>query len=1708
MKGEDQRLSAIGLTVKESLAAVKRAASLNRVSKLGARRGPRNELFQAKTNELARRIVDLREVESPDTWRNRVNSAARNDTSLRLDRRTPLVLVPLRLQLRNFDIDGRRVLRIIVSPTLQSLDDSLGPTEPEVQAGQAFWESVDLLPAGDSEAGTALVQQLISEVGARRVFRVLEMTKPGGDPEALCCLGEKIPARVLGLPERLQARGYNADGSERFHVVGKAIDPIRWLSFDDEVESDSALLDPTLTKWRDASGRERSGDGLSANSLFAPSRPKRTANVYKEGTLEWARVEMPTVVSESTEFSALEAAGFGLEVELPGTQPLDPVARILVTGLATSGTAAQQAELFSEILNEHRLAGQLEFVDVATPTNNDGPFLSGFDGANDAAVIWNEFVESGNAESTADREPNLPGAHGPTIPIKRPSVVKERYADLLGIAEATWRGVGGDVGSEADAAASVVGVLETAGIQAVIPEFQSAGLSLSRYHPGAYLRPFRIDRTPYSVLPLANTRAADGLSELRIKWLAVSEQRLSVVKSGSPSTLTDVLKLQAVSSPEMPVLSKAREKAVGDTVFRVSPRADAGAIRREVVEEASSTPDEGSSEGGETLVRSGVGVAGAKEGLDLGSVWSLLTSLSTTATKKYDPYRAHREIVGERFALKPDAVLPLPAPGPLLTNADDAFLSLPWPKVPFFLSRPTSINSSVGPPVAPTPDSLLEAIVFEGIQSARTDYLREMQRAMEKFHGALLYEAMMLGRFQGSGGGFAPPSPPWGPYLSQFAETELSNRGHDPRAMKEAVADLEIIDPGVFVDGFRAVEDGTFSSWKSNLVLDGLASVAIGSDIRGDDTRAEIKDLPGFSAAELAVTADPTLGYASGASARLDPSAFEAEARPGARREETHTMPRGAGLVVNLPHTKTVGNVPYNMISGLPISQSLTNIIAGPESPTARYNGFVRGLVSHLIQLRSLGSRVKPWMVMETLDALSHRLDTIATGRGFQALLAQREQDSSGIYLGAYGMVEAYDPNENVAMKVAGRWTAPASRGGFLVCPNPVQAKAAAALRSSYLAFEPGQEGPFSMQLASEDVRAGVYIARRSNSSSLSWVVGERFERLRREEAKDYDIPLKDFLEAFPLPEAAPTKTPSLGVVPDGGAIVESWLAHQSGGTSIDWYCASVKEDAEPDISAAVDRICKGTAEYFDHASDLILHEQVCGLMAGELGRVQRYSAALEGEADVPEFKHVKQGARSGHRYTTRLICSLAAGPSDWAGANLLSSVYPELSRWVESLVGSPNQYSFGVRGWRNGLPYAWSFPVSEVGVGVLAWSALTDKEVARAFVESWFSTLHSDVEEVEVLLTPAEGTGVSTLIERLQPIASAIETSSSVSARSLSLHPVDDEEHLIPLLAGANTNVVVDRLRLLLNRVILLQCHFVFEGKELPIGEPATSFSPHDIKMALTELGALEIASLTEDEIRAKAPGLLGKRLSEAVSKSVTYLQSIGTNLAGPGGTAQTSEVKEFFEIVFQTIESPATRDESFDVLKQLFRTLCGRKLPVPLTFQSNRIQGFAQESMATDAAYEKAIDLWTGLSAMDERVRNFRDLRHAAQSSRSFTLNLWSQVSQDAEEDVFGDETRALLCLGELNPESDERISAILIANDSGDAQQETLAAGVSVHHQTPDAQPPHNLLVLSAEDVETSSDRWNLDDVFRSLNELMDYAELRAYTPELARKVDETL
>jgi hypothetical protein len=214
--------------------------------------------------------------------------------------------------------------------------------------------------------------------------------------------------------------------------------------------------------------------------------------------------------------------------------------------------------------------------------------------------------------------------------------------------------------------------------------------------------------------------------------------------------------------------------------------------------------------------------------------------------------------------------------------------------------------------------------------------------------------------------------------------------------------------------------------------------------------------------------------------------------------------------------TSTLGRAVDQSVSPIGVLRDSLHKLTQADHPEAARLDELRAHLQHLEEVPSARLR---WLLSETLDLASHRLDAWLTAQATHALADLRRRQALGLYLGAYGVVQelrAAPAPTVVTTPPLGEENGPlfeaeTGNAGFLHAPSLSQAAVAAVLRNGYLTHK-GDSGdqPLALDLSSARVRLAQWLLDGvRQGQSLGALLGYRFERGLTQRG------LAQYLEAF-----------------------------------------------------------------------------------------------------------------------------------------------------------------------------------------------------------------------------------------------------------------------------------------------------------------------------------------------------------------------------------------------------------------------------------------------------------------------------------------------------------------------------------------------------------------------------------------------------------------
>jgi len=313
-------------------------------------------------------------------------------------------------------------------------------------------------------------------------------------------------------------------------------------------------------------------------------------------------------------------------------------------------------------------------------------------------------------------------------------------------------------------------------------------------------------------------------------------------------------------------------------------------------------------------------------------------------------------------------------------------------------------------------------------------------------------------------------------------------------------------------------------------------------------------------------------------------------------------------------------------------------------------------------------------LLVGTLDAASHRLDTWITSFASKRLAALRAQQPTGLRVGGYGWVENLKPAPAATplptpVGETGPVFALPGDAGFMHAPSIAQAQTAALLRNAHLTHA-RDDAPslFAVDLSSRRVRlAAQLLDGVRQGQPLGALLGYRFERALHERGLDDTV--DDFRALAPLvastapPSAEAAESVAADNVVDGLKLHALYAARPNPPPALFTRCGAVLDELDEAIDALADALVAETA-----------HQAVRGNVARTGATLQAIAA---GDRPPPELE-VARTPRSGIAATHRVLVLLADKvpvARGWPSAALSPRALaePRLDAWVSRLLGPAN---------------------------------------------------------------------------------------------------------------------------------------------------------------------------------------------------------------------------------------------------------------------------------------------------------------------------------------------------------------------------------------------------------------------------------------------------
>jgi hypothetical protein len=334
----------------------------------------------------------------------------------------------------------------------------------------------------------------------------------------------------------------------------------------------------------------------------------------------------------------------------------------------------------------------------------------------------------------------------------------------------------------------------------------------------------------------------------------------------------------------------------------------------------------------------------------------------------------------------------------------------------------------------------------------------------------------------------------------------------------------------------------------------------------------------------------------------------------------------------------------------------------------------------------------------EHIDTCSYRYDSWLLGlvnEHIQSQLTarQRNQQESGLYLGAYAWVEDLHPSADeiapaqVPPEIAKQFSdkSPlmfdAQNGGFIHGPSIPHANAAAVLRAGFLTAQSNgaNSGELSVNLSSDRVRVALSLIEGiRNGQSLGALLGYRFELGLHDnhglaEVDKFIYPLR---KQFPLVADALASTQTESDVPieaiearnvlDGKKLVDQ-ITKSSNNTSYPWGVAGLPA-ATPAEQDALNAESDALLNAYDAIADLALSEGVYQAVQGNYDRVASAIAAYT-TGNFPPEPGIVDTAPPGIGLTHRFAIQFRPGLAPPAGATPRAQAEPSIDDWLSNML-------------------------------------------------------------------------------------------------------------------------------------------------------------------------------------------------------------------------------------------------------------------------------------------------------------------------------------------------------------------------------------------------------------------------------------------------------
>lgn len=715
-------------------------------------------------------------------------------------------------------------------------------------------------------------------------------------------------------------------------------------------------------------------------------------------------------------------------------------------------------------------------------------------------------------------------------------------------------------------------------------------------------------------------------------------------------------------------------------------------------------------------------------------------------------------------------------------------------------------------------------------------------------------------------------------------------------------------------------------------------------------------------------------------------------------------------------------------------------------------------------------------LLAETVELGSTAWHAWATALATRRVAQARRSGVTGVVLGGYGIVNRPAPAS----------TPPSY--GYLRAPSVRQAATAAILFNGHLRHASdttsGLRSPMSVDLSSARARlAQQLVAGMRAGQRLGALLGYRFERTLQDAGLgEYIAPLRFLAPLDPSADGSPTAATATDVI-DGLAL--SRLRHAP--TSIPWNSTvgnHLLGGPEP-VTAALDDLDTAC----DAVSDALLAE---GVDAATSGRTSQAFAAFEasarGSVAPPELSFLDSPV-TGVDVTHRVLALAPdTGEDDWPRTPRTASD-PALAAWAAAALGPPETCVIVVQVVAaDGLdtPQTLSVPIANLGLGPVDLIAIADQPGELDTLLRWHvattpalaDQLSSDTTVRCAPMRAQIAIGVN------RPFVGVSATARAIAALLGHARAIDGRDLALPGATDARADL--NDLR----------------GRVAALWQQVTN-----TRNTLQELAAADVpdpgsaAELTlRDQLRTALEAAWRVGVTGALAADplvVTAMQTVaGTSAARLAARlAKVPDVASVPDDLGSLSDAMATlRADRFPVLPLLtFAGATGLAAAAAATSTSG-----APAGQGPLAWFDRVASVSTAIDAL-RRVWACRDLIDTAGGVDLHIAQLpvpdqgtqpWIglPLSEASRADRASLEPRvSLTLLGPPPRDGVERLAGLMIDSWAETIPSTTEIAGLTFHHETPQAQPPQVALVVAPTGDPTGVP-WSAENLGRAVNTAM--------------------